>query len=104
MGLSMGQRKAVTKKLAASYKRGSRAEKSRILDELVEPAGWYRGYARASLRAAGTVKLVKPRAARPAKFGPRVIACLVTWRMLTRHPRRQAPRADACRHRGPLAP
>jgi hypothetical protein len=93
MELSMGQRKAVTKKLATTYKRGSRAEKSRILDELVELTGWHRDYARAALRSAGTIKIVKPRASRAAKFGPRVIACLVTCWTLTRTPagKRLAP-------------
>jgi len=89
----MGQRKAVTKKLATTYKRGSRADKSRILDELVELTGWHRDYARAALRSAGTIKIVKPRSPRAAKFGPRVIACLVTCWMLTRTPagKRLAP-------------
>ncbi len=94
----MGQRNAVTKKLAAAYRRGSRTEKTRTLDQLCELTGWHRDHARKALREAGRVRAGRVRAARtsrprPTRYSDALVEALaVCWRV-SRYPtgKRLAP-------------
>jgi hypothetical protein len=83
MELSMSQRHAVTKKLAAAYKQGSRVDKGRMLDELVGLTGWHRDHARAALRSAATLRVARTRTPRPPTYTVEVVAALeVCWALL----------------------
>lgn len=52
MALTMKQRKAVTKELAGRYKKATKRDKGRILDEFSVVTGYHRGHAARALRQA----------------------------------------------------
>ena len=53
MGLTIGQRKAVTREMVREYRRGTRRENGRILDRLVAVNGYTRNHASWLLRCWG---------------------------------------------------
>lgn len=77
MGLSMSQRKAVTKATATRYRSASRSAKAVILDELCATTSWHRDHARKALRQAlGPRRVVKPRKRRAPTYDDEVLAAL----------------------------
>lgn len=94
MGLTMKERKTVTRAMAAQYRRGSKKQKGQLLDQLVEAMGYSRVYAARLLRnygrrvevAPGIVAEATGRARikpRETQYGPDVLKALVkVWKVM----------------------
>jgi hypothetical protein len=67
VALSMSQRKAVTKQMAARYAKAAKKQKSLMLDELCELTGWTRRHARRALLEPSALRT--PRAPSPRIYG-----------------------------------
>ena len=72
MGLSMAERRAVTKQMARRYARAAKRDKGRMLDELCVLTGWTRRHAVRALREAIHPAERPARPPRPRIYGPEV--------------------------------
>ena len=83
MGLTMAERKAVTKTMVKRYRGGTKTEKTKMLDELVALTGWSRDHARRAIRSAATGAQVPAPAPRPRIYGEEVASPLrMIWATL----------------------
>jgi hypothetical protein len=92
VALSMGERKAVTRELAARYRSAPKKRRGEILDELCALTGWHRDHARKALRTVATAPAVRRGAPKPVKavrrpravvYGPEVFAVITkVWAVL----------------------
>lgn len=76
MGLSMGERRAVTEQMARRYAKASRVQKTAMLDELCELTGWTRRHARRALTGASTPSGPTTEPARPRVYGEETLTPL----------------------------
>lgn len=82
MGLSMTERKAVTKELARRYQKASKSEKGKILSELCALTGWSRRHARRAIDAVGSIEPPKRRCPPPRIYDEPVLEALRRiWRL-----------------------
>lgn len=82
-GLTLAERKAVTKQVVARYLSASKKQKGQILDELCALTGWSRDHARKALRRAPLHAGARERPTRPRTYGEDVLGPLrLIWATL----------------------
>jgi hypothetical protein len=83
MGLTMSERRAVTKTIATRYKRADKTAKGVILDELCATTGWHRNHARKALARALRPRVVRERKPRAPKYDEEAVPALrFCWAVL----------------------
>ena len=87
MGLTMKEKQAVTKQLALTYKRTGKKEKGKILDTVIELAGYNRSYASRVLR-----ERAKPRVLGKGRRGKVQITLVEDERTKRKKKQRRRPR------------
>ena len=73
VGLSMAERKAVTRQMAKRYNKAGKGEKGKMLDELCALTGWTRRHARRALTEALRAPARPTRRPRARTYGPEVV-------------------------------
>jgi hypothetical protein len=73
VGLTMAERKAVTRQIVDRYQKGSKAVKGRVLDELCALTGWNRDHARKALRRAAEPPRGRSGSGRPRIYGEEIL-------------------------------
>jgi hypothetical protein len=73
VGLSMAERRAVTKQMAGRYQKASKGEKGSMLDELCALTGWTRRHARRALTTARARRGSVTRKPRARTYGPEIL-------------------------------
>jgi hypothetical protein len=83
VGLTMNERKAVTKTMAKRYRAASKTEKTKMLDELCSLTGWTRDHARRAIRTSLAGSPAKRSPARPRIYDEEVAVPLrMIWATL----------------------
>src|SRR5436190_22291437 len=72
VGLSMAERRAVTKEMVGRYQKATKKQKGRMLDELCALTGWCRRQAVRALHDAASPRERSPLRARVRTYGPDV--------------------------------